>query len=78
MMPGRAQSRLRPSHWAWPGLGFWGPAWPGFWPEAEAGTSLGANIWRVGIIDRTFLFRIMILLFYNTGRTINRVTYAIG
>src|SRR5277367_6616796 len=36
MMPGRAQSRLRPSHWTWPGLGFWGPAWP----EAEAGTSL--------------------------------------
>ena len=43
-MPGRAQSRLRPSHWAWPGLGFWGPAWPGFWPEAEAGTSLVTHI----------------------------------
>ena len=39
-MSSRAQSRLRPSHWAWPSLGFWGLAWPGFGPEAEAGTSL--------------------------------------
>ena len=37
-IPGRAKSRLRTK--VWPGFFWLGLAWPGFWPQAKAGTSL--------------------------------------
>ena len=38
--PGWAKSQLRPKGQAWLGPAFFGLAWPSFWPQAKAGTSL--------------------------------------
>src|SRR5258708_7966084 len=39
-IPGRAKSQLRPNVRARLGPAFFGLAWPGFWPQAKAGTPL--------------------------------------
>ena len=33
----------KPTQAKYKGLAFFGPAWPGFWPQAGAGTSLDAD-----------------------------------